>query len=206
MSSRFPAERRREVLDATRRLVAERGFEETTVEAIAAATRTSKATLYRQWGDKASLVVEAVSVRSGIAFGRIDTGSLAGDLGAVADMLAERAAENIPIVLGIARAGQHDPALLAALSARLLPEVEALREIVARAVRRQELPGEPPATRYLQHLLTGAVLAPSLLGGPDPAVDAAYLRDYVAVVVLPALGAERSFPDNGTARDIAPDL
>ncbi|MEV1295088.1 TetR/AcrR family transcriptional regulator [Pseudonocardia sp. NPDC049635] len=192
MSSRFPVRRRREVLDATRRLVAERGFEQTTVEAVAAATRTSKATLYRQWGDKASLVVEAVSAGSGIAIGRIDTGSLAGDLAAVADMLAERAAVNVPIVLGIARAGQRDPALLAALSARLLPEVEALRAIVGRAVARGELPVEPPAARYLQHMLTGAVLAPSLLEGPAATVDQRHLHDYLAAVVLPALGAGRS--------------
>ena len=64
MTSRFPAERRREVLAATRDLVAERGYSSTTVEAVAAATRTSKATLYRQWGDKAALVVEAVSAGS----------------------------------------------------------------------------------------------------------------------------------------------
>ncbi|BBG01798.1 MULTISPECIES: TetR/AcrR family transcriptional regulator [Pseudonocardia] len=189
MSSRFPAQRRRQVLDAARALVAERGFEVTTVEAVAAATRTSKATLYRQWGDKASLVVEAVSAGSGIAIGRIDTGTLAGDLGAVADMLAERASVNVPIVLGIARAGQRDPALLAALSARLLPEIDALRAIVTRAVVRGELPAEPPAARYLQHMLTGALLAPSLLEGRAGAVDARHLHDYLAAVVLPALGS-----------------
>jgi len=195
VSSRFPPERRREVLDAARRLVAEHGFEGTTVEAVAAATRTSKATLYRQWGDKASLVVEAVSIGSGIAIGRIDTGTLAGDLGAVADMLAERASVNVPIVLGIARAGQRDPALLAALSARLLPEIEALRAIVVRAVDRGELPAEPPAARYLQHMLTGAVLAPALLEGAGAAVDARHLHGYLDAVVLPALGSGQRVRD-----------
>lgn len=188
MTSRFPADRRREVLAAARRLVAERGFEETTVEAIAAATRTSKATLYRQWGDKASLVVDAVSAGSGIAIATIDTGSLAGDLHAVADMLAGRASVNVPLVLGLARAGQDDPALLGALSARLLPEVAALRAVVVRAVGRGELVAEPPAARWLQHLFAGAVLTPSLTGGPGRVPGAAELRDYVDAVVLPALG------------------
>lgn len=188
MTSRFPDARRREVLAATRDLVAERGYSATTVEAVAAATRTSKATLYLQWGDKAALVVEAVSAGSPLAIDRVDTGSLAGDLAAVAGQLAARARVDVPIVLGLAGAGQRDPALLAALSSRLLPQVEALHAVVARAVARGELPADPPAARHLPYLLAGAVVAPTLLDGPSALADAGYLRSVCDDVLLPALG------------------
>ncbi|MEJ8277600.1 TetR/AcrR family transcriptional regulator [Pseudonocardia spirodelae] len=191
MTGRFPPERRRAVLAATSDLVAERGYESTTVEAVAAATRTSKATLYRQWGDKAALVVEAVTAGGPLAIDRIDTGSLAGDLAAVADLLAARARIDVPIVLGLADAGRRDPALLAALSTRLLPQVEAVRALVGRAVERGELPAVPPAARHLPHLLAGAVVAPSLLDGPAAVAGAGYLRAVCEDVLLPALRARR---------------
>jgi AcrR family transcriptional regulator len=47
------------VLDATMQLLAERGFRELTMEAIAERAGSSKVTLYRRWPNKAAIVMDA---------------------------------------------------------------------------------------------------------------------------------------------------
>jgi AcrR family transcriptional regulator len=113
--SRFPEQRRLEVVEVTLQLVIEHGYEETTMEAIAAATSSSKATLYRQWRTKAALVADVVKRLSGIQVATIDTGALVGDLTALMKMLAEHADRNVPLALGLAGASQRDPTLRDAL-------------------------------------------------------------------------------------------
>lgn len=49
------------VLDATRQLVEEAGYHQVTMEAIAARARVGKATLYRRWPNKASVISAAVA-------------------------------------------------------------------------------------------------------------------------------------------------
>jgi AcrR family transcriptional regulator len=78
--ARLSAARRAEILDTAIALVAEIGYEVTTVDAIAEAVGASKATLYRHWADQATLVVAAFNERSGIDLDMIDTGSLPEDM------------------------------------------------------------------------------------------------------------------------------
>jgi AcrR family transcriptional regulator len=55
------AGRRVELFGVVRELLLEVGYERLTLDAVAARARTSKATLYRQWGGKSGLVMAALS-------------------------------------------------------------------------------------------------------------------------------------------------
>ena len=81
--SRLTEERLNELYTGTLELVAEHGYDKLTMDQIAEATKSSKATLYRQWGSKATLVVEALQYCGGPEPELPDTGTLRGDLKAM---------------------------------------------------------------------------------------------------------------------------
>ncbi len=58
--SRITPEREAELYEAVLDLLREVGYDALTMDAVAARTRSSKATLYRQWGGKAELVAKAI--------------------------------------------------------------------------------------------------------------------------------------------------
>jgi AcrR family transcriptional regulator len=68
------------ILAAALDLVAEQGGRGLTMEAIARRAGTSKETVYRWWGSKAEIVLEALAERGDEAIAIPDTGTLAGDL------------------------------------------------------------------------------------------------------------------------------
>lgn len=71
---------RRRVLGAASDVLQEVGFRSVTVDAIADRARASKATVYRWWPDKASLLIEAFREAVSPEFPFADTGSLCGDV------------------------------------------------------------------------------------------------------------------------------
>jgi AcrR family transcriptional regulator len=78
---RVEGEREDEILDATVDLLMEVGYDRLTMDAVAKEARASKATLYRRWESKASLVVEALArAKSAPHLDEHDTGPLRGDL------------------------------------------------------------------------------------------------------------------------------
>jgi AcrR family transcriptional regulator len=78
---RVEGEREDEILDATVDLLMEVGYDRLTMDAVAKEARASKATLYRRWESKASLVVEALArAKSAPHLDEHDTGTLRGDL------------------------------------------------------------------------------------------------------------------------------
>ena len=54
------ATRETAILQATLELLAESGYDQLTIDAVAARARCSKATIYRRWPGKAALVITAV--------------------------------------------------------------------------------------------------------------------------------------------------
>src|ERR671937_591346 len=75
------AARETAILQATLELLAESGYDQLTIDAVAARARCSKATIYRRWPDKAALVVTAVRRHAGQpAAAAPETGSLRSDL------------------------------------------------------------------------------------------------------------------------------
>ena len=76
---RVEGDREQEILDATLEVLAEVGYDRLTMDAVATRAKASKATLYRRWTNKVSLVIEALQHTKGPQEFP-DTGSLRGDL------------------------------------------------------------------------------------------------------------------------------
>ncbi len=78
---RVEGDREDEILEATLELLLDVGYDRLTMDAVARRARASKATLYRRWADKPSLVVDAmVRAKHAPHVDSHDTGSLRGDL------------------------------------------------------------------------------------------------------------------------------
>lgn len=187
-AGRLSPERLSEIHQAVVDLVLDAGYEATTMEAIAARSGASKATLYRRWTDKPTLVMSAISQISALDFSVIDTGRFSGDMEQMMDMLGLRARQTISLVLTVTEAGQHDAALSEVVERHMLPELEALQVICDRAVARGEI-AHPERVVHLRHLIVGALFTSTILPGSDPSeVDPASLRSYLDDVILPFVG------------------
>jgi AcrR family transcriptional regulator len=82
----------RSVMRAAVELVAERGFDATSMDAIADASGVSKATIYKHWPDKEALMLEIMAEMTGLnSRPKFDSGNVRADMAAV---LAYRPEEN----------------------------------------------------------------------------------------------------------------
>ena len=66
---RIEGDRELEILDATLTVLAEVGYDRLTMDAVAAAAKASKATLYRRWNGKVQLVIDALIAQKSAARG-----------------------------------------------------------------------------------------------------------------------------------------
>ncbi|AIV32960.1 TetR/AcrR family transcriptional regulator [Streptomyces sp. R1] len=185
--SKITPEREQEFFDAVLDQLRSCGYDAVTMEGIAASTRCSKSTLYRQWKTKPQFVAAALRSNSRVRFAGIDTGSLAEDLRRAAAAAGEGAGKDTGLLQALGHAVMEDPELKCALREALVePEIAALRGILARGVDRGEVPAGHPALEYVPAQLFGMLRMRPVLEGKQ--ADAAYLVRFVEAVVLPALG------------------
>ncbi|MFI5658291.1 TetR/AcrR family transcriptional regulator [Streptomyces sp. NPDC051684] len=186
---RMTAEREAELYDAVLGLLREVGYDALTMDAVAARTRSSKATLYRQWGGKAALVVKAMRHHKPVDIAEIDTGTLRGDLHTLAGRHDDCSVEeSTALMRGLAMAMHSDPDLLRAFRELLIePELEELDQVLQRAVARGEIREDNPAMDYTLHLMVGAMATRGVIDELPPTQE--YLISYIDAVVLPALCA-----------------
>ncbi|MER5597899.1 TetR/AcrR family transcriptional regulator [Streptomyces sp. NPDC002265] len=186
--SRITPEREAELYEAVLDLLREVGYDALTMDAVAARTRSSKATLYRQWGGKPELVARAIRHNKPGRAGDIDTGSLRGDFHAIASREDDCAMEqNSALMRGLFMAVHTNPDLLRAFRELLVePEMEEFRVLLRRAVDRGEVRADCPALEYVVHMLIGAFATRALIDDQPPTQD--FLISYIDAVVLPALG------------------
>ena len=191
--SRITPEREAELYEAVLDLLREVGYDALTMDAVAARTKSSKATLYRQWGGKAELVAKAVrhTKPGGVGLSEIDTGSLRGDLHALTlrsdDCTME---QNSALMRGLAMAIHGNPDLLKAFKEHLIgPEMAEYRTVLQRAVDRGEVRPDNPAIDFVMHMMIGGFAARSMIDEQPP--TQAFLLSYIDAVVLPALGSPR---------------
>ncbi|MFJ9409378.1 TetR/AcrR family transcriptional regulator C-terminal ligand-binding domain-containing protein [Streptomyces sp. NPDC101393] len=141
------ARTRAAVRDAVLTGLTEHGYPGLTVEYVAEHSGVHKTTLYRRWGDVEGLVADALDLAGEDSWLPPDTGSLAGDLRALAREVVESFTDPAVAVSGsamIAAAFQSERAATA-LRAYYAERFTRCEAIVERAIARGELPSGPAA-------------------------------------------------------------
>lgn len=186
--SRLTPEREAELYEAVLDLLREVGYDALTMDAVATRTRSSKATLYRQWGSKPELVARALRHNKPVRVGDIDTGSLRADFHAMVERTDDCQMEkDSSLMRGLAQAIHTHPDLHRALRELLIePEITGLDTLLRRAVERGEVSVDNAALGFVPHMLVGAFVARQLIEDRTP--DRTFLTQYLDAVVLPALG------------------
>lgn len=129
------------ILHSTLKLLAEKGFSELTIEAVAARANVGKATVYRWWPDKAALIADAFASSTTSKLHFPDTGSLLTDMSQqmrqLVKILRSRHGRIVSAMLG---AGQSDSSLIAAFRERFMkPRRQEAYAILRRAMLRGQL-------------------------------------------------------------------
>ena len=123
-------------------MLQESGFADLSIEAIAADANVGKATIYRWWPTKATLVAEAFSNSADQELRFPNTGSVRADVSQqmhrVARLFRSKRGRIVAALLG---GGQSDPELLEAFRERfMLPRRREAYETLRRGIRRAEIP------------------------------------------------------------------
>lgn len=186
--SRMTDERLGELYAGTLGLVAELGYEKLTMDQIAEATRSSKATLYRQWGSKSALVVEAMTCVGEMKPEPPDTGSLRGDLREMVDRNNQQGHEHDADLIGaIMHAVRHDAELAEAVRTQILePGRASIRAVIDRAVERGEVAADCPGRELVDYVFIAPIVLHQLLEGDEPSTE--FMHRYIEGALLPVLG------------------
>ncbi|MFJ2609057.1 MULTISPECIES: TetR/AcrR family transcriptional regulator C-terminal ligand-binding domain-containing protein [unclassified Streptomyces] len=185
--SKLTPEREQEFFDAVLEQVRECGYDSVTMERVAASTRCSKSTLYRQWKTKPQFVAAALRSARKARYTDIDTGSLAEDLRLAARAAGEWSGKDTRLLQALGHAVTQDPELQRALRETLVdPEIAALKEILRRGVERGEVAADHPALEYVPAQMFGVLRARPVLEGEY--ADPDYLVRFLEAAVFPALG------------------
>ena len=133
---------RQAILRSTLRQLRKVGFEQLTIEAIAAEAGVGKATVYRWWPNKGALVVEAFAFDTEPQLHFPDCGSVFKDVSLQMNQwLAVLRSARGCIVAAVIAAGQSDAELLEAFRARFLrPRRQEAYRTLRRGIERGELP------------------------------------------------------------------
>ena len=143
---RRPGRRRDEskddaILQATRELLAERGFDGMTMDAVADRAGAGKATVYRRWPSKVQLTVDAIVCAPGTPMSADeipDTGSLRSDLLAV--RFGRKRSDDSELMSGVISAVKENPDVAAAFQQQFVrSRVSLMRGLLERAQARGEL-------------------------------------------------------------------
>jgi AcrR family transcriptional regulator len=189
----------RSILDATRRLIAERGIHELRTDDVAARAGVGKGAIYRRYPSKDALVTAAVAGLVNEEIVVPDTGSTRGDLEALMHEAVDLYSGSLP--------GQLMPSLVSAMAQR--PELAlavrdgflanrraALAEVLRRGIERGDL--RPDLDLDLALDVLGGPLFYRLLitGGP---IDE-QLAGGVAEVILRGFAPEKSVGPKSTSK------
>src|SRR3954452_10270968 len=119
-------QRRRAILDAALALVADVGYDRTTVDAIAGKAGVSKPTLYRRWPHgKPELIADAIRERRAQAGATPDTGSLRQDLLALVAIQTGQLLDDIHLACGLLTALRTSPELASLMQDTVIAEERA---------------------------------------------------------------------------------
>jgi AcrR family transcriptional regulator len=179
-------QREEAILRAALELLAEIGYDQLTMDAVAARARCSKATIYRRWPGKAELVTTAVRRQAMAAHAAPDTGDLRTDLlEAVAAMRISLVNQDAARIIGLMAAMRRDPALAEVVRDQVVASKrEVFGAVIARAVIRGDLPAT--ADHELLAEISSALLLSRLLVTGEP-LDPAFEQQLVDAVLMPVI-------------------
>lgn len=167
---------------ATLAELAQGGYSSLSLERVARRAGVHKTTLYRRWGTREELVLEAMLERASEHISVPDTGSLRDDLVELARTAAVNAAS--PEVAAMARAvaaeAPRDSRLAAANSSFWAERLALDGVIVERAIKRGEVAAATKPRQVIEAVLGPIHLRLLLTGEP---IDDAFLEGIVDVVM-----------------------
>jgi AcrR family transcriptional regulator len=180
---------RRAVFDATLALLAERGAEALSIEAVAAAAGVNKTTIYRNWPTRTALILAAAKDRSEALITTRSTGSAERDLVAFLKSVAANITSPLGRALVIATLSEADSsAVHGAREAFWRARFQAAGDLVRKA-----LPGGRSATgtqvsAFIERLIGPVFLRVFITGAP---VNDAFIRGVVRAVLAAPVGRAR---------------
>lgn len=181
---RVEGDRELEILAATLDVLVELGYDRLTMDAVATKAKASKATLYRRWTNKVSLVIDALQHSKGPTEVP-DTGSLREDLRGL--MCAEGGVgdpQSVAMFGAVLTAIARDAEFGAAFRAQVVgPKIAASQQIWERARARGEIREDADLSLF-EPALAGIVLHRVFLMGEMP--DDELITRVIDQILLPA--------------------
>lgn len=187
---RVEGDREVEILDAALEVLAEVGYDRLTMDAVALKAKASKATLYRRWNGKVSLIIDALHHhhQHELPAEPVDTGTLRGDL--IESYCGTGGLTDKPEVAAfgaILTAIMRDPEFAAAFRRDVVaPKLAASKVVFQRAIERGEInPGVD--IELLAPALAGIVMHRFILVGDIPTEE--IVINVIDQIILPAATA-----------------
>ena len=186
---RVEGDREQQILDATLQVLGDVGYDRLTMDAVATRAKASKATLYRRWNGKVSLVIDALlSVKSTPDLP--DTGTLRGDLiASFCGMGGLTDEQSVATFASVITAIHRDQDFAAAFRREVIgPKSQLSRTVFERARDRGEL-ADGVDIDLLAPALAGIVLHRMYVMGEVP--DEALITRVIDQIILPAATGPR---------------
>jgi AcrR family transcriptional regulator len=182
---RVEGDREREILDAALEVLAEVGYDRLTMDAVAQRAKASKATLYRRWNSKATLVVDALATQKTTP-PVPDSGDLRTDLlTAFCGMGGLTDHDTTQTFGAVMTALSTDPEFAAEFRARVLqPKAQVSRTVFQRAADRGEVRSDLDLD-LVAPALAGIVLHRLFVMGETPGPR--LIEHVIDQIILPAV-------------------
>ena len=187
------------VLDAAIELLAEAGYDGFSIEEVAARAGVHKTTVYRRWPTKPDLIADASQNRSRALVPTPDTGTLLGDLRALARSVARNigSADGGRMTRTMVAAATTSPEAASGVADFFAGRIALAHVIIERAVARGELPADVDAELVIETLIGPLYVRLLLTGEP---IDAAFAGRVAAVVAAGAPAAATARARGGTRK------
>jgi AcrR family transcriptional regulator len=184
---RVEGDRELEILEATLEVLADVGYDRLTMDAVATRAKASKATLYRRWTNKVSLVIDALlAQKSGPVMP--DTGSLREDLlEAFCGVGGLMDAQAVATLSSVLTAIQRDEEFAREFRSRVIgPKIAVSCGIYERAVERGEVRADLDVSLF-GPALAGILLHRAYLLGEAPTRER--IARVIDQIIIPAATA-----------------
>jgi len=185
---RVEGDREQQILDAALEVLAEVGYDRLTMDAVAQRAKASKATLYRRWNSKATLVVEALA-RTKSTPATPDTGDLRTDLVTAFCGMGGLTDHDTTATFGaVITAVSTDPEFAAEFRRQVVAPKAQLSYTVFERARDRGQVRDDLDLHIIAPALAGIVLHRVFLLGEQP--DAALIERAIDQIILPACRPE----------------